>query len=467
MNAQFKYKNHVLLMALAALYPLTGQAAGAARVEFVTGSVTAVNAAGVQRELARGAELESGDAVRTGTNARAQLRFSDGGMMSIQPGTEFHIDNYKFDGKADGTERGFFSVVKGGLRAISGAIGHGSNQDNYRVSTPVATIGIRGTEYFLVYTGGDNGQLSVRTGEGAIILQNAGGAIIVPSGGAAVVTGGNTSKPQETNTFIISSGTSSAPATVTPAAAPVATTENRTSDGSLAILANSPLISGPNYSLVAAADSGPNSNPTNYSPVTATFGSNSVLTSFTDGSGTVYTADSVAFAASAGGVIGWGNWSSGTVACDCSALTNFAYVVGIPTSATDLSNLNGTTATYNVIGYTTPTSDAGATFSSGTFSASLTASFGASSSVSGTVGFTMANSGSYAVSGQFNNVSLNGATFQTSSALATVNGGSSSVSMAVSGLLAGANASHAGFVYQINTASPIGNVSGAVAFAKQ
>lgn len=44
------------------------------------------------------------------------------------------------------TSRAFFRLVKGGFRSVSGLIGK-VNQDDYRVSTPVATIGIRGTRY--------------------------------------------------------------------------------------------------------------------------------------------------------------------------------------------------------------------------------------------------------------------------------------------------------------------------------
>lgn len=44
------------------------------------------------------------------------------------------------------SSRAFFRLVKGGFRTVSGLIGK-VNQDDYRVSTPVATIGIRGTRY--------------------------------------------------------------------------------------------------------------------------------------------------------------------------------------------------------------------------------------------------------------------------------------------------------------------------------
>lgn len=48
--------------------------------------------------------------------------------------------------ETDETSRAFFRLLKGGFRSVSGLIGK-ANHDDYRVSTPVATIGIRGTQY--------------------------------------------------------------------------------------------------------------------------------------------------------------------------------------------------------------------------------------------------------------------------------------------------------------------------------
>lgn len=45
--------------------------------------------------------------------------------------------------------RAFFKLLKGGFRAVSGLIGK-VDRNAYRISTPVATIGIRGTDYLLV-----------------------------------------------------------------------------------------------------------------------------------------------------------------------------------------------------------------------------------------------------------------------------------------------------------------------------
>ena len=62
----------------------------------------------------------------------------------MQPNTQFKIDEYHYAGVEDGTERSIFRLVKGGIRFISGVIGH-TNKQNYQIRTTVATIGIRGS----------------------------------------------------------------------------------------------------------------------------------------------------------------------------------------------------------------------------------------------------------------------------------------------------------------------------------
>lgn len=70
-------------------------------------------------------------------------------MVSLQPQSEFRIDDYQYAGQTDGQEKGFFSLLKGGLRTITGWVGR-THRENYKVTTNVATIGIRGTEYSAV-----------------------------------------------------------------------------------------------------------------------------------------------------------------------------------------------------------------------------------------------------------------------------------------------------------------------------
>jgi hypothetical protein len=131
-------------------------------MEFSVGDVQIVAPGGQVRAGRKGAEVNSGEIVST-NHGRAQLRFSDGAYVSLQPQSDFRIDDYRFEGKADGSERGFFSLLKGGLRTITGLVGR-TNKRNYQVNTSVATIGIRGTEYTIAYTNSITGSI----GEGEV-----------------------------------------------------------------------------------------------------------------------------------------------------------------------------------------------------------------------------------------------------------------------------------------------------------
>lgn len=166
----------MMLAAIAAAYPVVGLAAPAARVDFTTGNVMAISPSGQSRNLTKGAQVEQGETIAT-NNGRAHLRFTDGAYVSLQPESEFRIDQYRFDGKADGNEKGFFSLIKGGLRTITGLVGR-TNKNNYQVTTSVATIGIRGTEYTIQYGQSITGTV----GEGEINVCNGAGCLSVTNG---------------------------------------------------------------------------------------------------------------------------------------------------------------------------------------------------------------------------------------------------------------------------------------------
>ena len=151
-------------------------AAPAAQVEFAVGNPQIVSAGGAARPLTKGTAVETGDTVST-NDGRVQLRFSDGGYVSLQPQSQFRVDDYRWEGRVDGSERGFFSLLQGGLRTITGLVGR-SNKRNYQVSTTVATIGIRGTEYKISPLDGGivgsvgEGAIEVCTGAGCFAFTN-------------------------------------------------------------------------------------------------------------------------------------------------------------------------------------------------------------------------------------------------------------------------------------------------------
>lgn len=145
----------VFSVAIASIYPIQSahaQAADAGKVLLSIGDVK-VSRGGQLMTLKKGDFVKSGDAIITGATSNAQVRMSDGAIMAIRPQTEFKITEYNFNGKADGSEKASLSLVKGGVRAVTGVIGR-ENKDNLKVDAVVATIGVRGTGFNVVYCQG-------------------------------------------------------------------------------------------------------------------------------------------------------------------------------------------------------------------------------------------------------------------------------------------------------------------------
>ncbi|HEY0846561.1 MAG TPA: FecR family protein [Noviherbaspirillum sp.] len=135
-----------ICVALFAVYPVIAEAGIAGRVQFVAGDVSLRDAAGKASRLQKGQEVNEGDTVLSGPNGSAQLKMIDGAIVAVRPGTEVKVIDYVFNDAEDGKESASLSLVKGGLRAITGVIGR-TNKDKVKIATPTATIGIRGTDH--------------------------------------------------------------------------------------------------------------------------------------------------------------------------------------------------------------------------------------------------------------------------------------------------------------------------------
>jgi hypothetical protein len=128
----------------------------AGHVQFVNGVVQLTDPAGQTHGLKKGEAINEGDTLTSAKGASAQIRMQDGGFVAVRADTQLKFDSFKFSGKQDGTEQSFFSLLKGGFRAVTGLIGQ-LNKSSYQITTPVATIGIRGTDHetFLVAPGSE------------------------------------------------------------------------------------------------------------------------------------------------------------------------------------------------------------------------------------------------------------------------------------------------------------------------
>ena len=118
----------------------------AGHVQFVSGEVQITNPAGQIRPAQKGDAINEGDTLTSAQKSSAQIKMQDGGFVAVRPDTRLKFDQFVFAGKEDGSEKSFFSLFKGGFRAVTGLIGN-LNKQNYKITTPAATIGIRGTDH--------------------------------------------------------------------------------------------------------------------------------------------------------------------------------------------------------------------------------------------------------------------------------------------------------------------------------
>jgi hypothetical protein len=429
------------LASLLLLAPLTLWAAGSANVDFAVGEVFAVNPVSGQRPLNKGAAIVSGETVRTGNGGRAQLRFDDGAMISLQPNTEFRLDNYQYAGKQDGNERGFFSLIKGGLRTITGLVGR-LNKGNYKVTTSVATIGIRGTEYTLTYL--DSETIAIGTGEGAIEVCNGGGCTVLGSGDSAVVSGQNGSVQRVDFRPLLE------PAQPVGLLLPDFSTGDFRNTGGAVQINGNVLQPGGGYALAYTYASNPPLGGVTTNLTTQFDGSGQLL-SASNTVGASYQNTTLAESYALDGVIGWGRWATAQEVTPPASVptnrTNLYYVVGQPTPASALTTL-GTTATYQLVGYATPS---GVT-PTGALTGSLTANFTGLGTM--TVNMTLNIPTVSAV------VAINATTGTNPFAVASTFNWDATTGVNGGGMFTGVNASNAGATYNNGT------ISGSAAFRR-
>jgi len=135
-------------MLLVAFFSTPAFAAG--KFQFVTGDVKVLGADGHERAAKTGEPVIQGETLVSGKPALAQIKMDDGGVLLLWPNSRLKIAVYQYNGKADGKERAEYALARGGVRSITGEIGK-VNRDNYKMQTPVAYIGVRGTDHETVY----------------------------------------------------------------------------------------------------------------------------------------------------------------------------------------------------------------------------------------------------------------------------------------------------------------------------
>lgn len=145
------------LSALAAEKAIIGE------ILFAVGERWKQNAKGDQRvEPKRGTALYVGDVLSTNDSGFLQIKMIDGAFISLRSNSRLRINSYHYDPEVPENNKVNLSLEEGVVRSVTGKAGE-SNRKRFRLNTPIAAIGVRGTD-FTVFTDANQSQVAVARG---------------------------------------------------------------------------------------------------------------------------------------------------------------------------------------------------------------------------------------------------------------------------------------------------------------
>jgi hypothetical protein len=160
------------------------------------GQVQGVTELGEQ-PLGGGTDVYMNELIRTGSEGKAEVLFADHTNLAVGPVTEIRLDKFVYNpGSDSGTV--VFNAPRGAFRFITGVQSH----KNYAVKTPYATMGVRGTTFYVVISPDcaagktrtceqvqvTNGGVVVTTISGLVVSLNPGSILSIDSSGSTQST---------------------------------------------------------------------------------------------------------------------------------------------------------------------------------------------------------------------------------------------------------------------------------------
>jgi hypothetical protein len=135
-------------------------------VTMSVGPVVRTSAQGLPEVVRRGSPIMPGDRLDTADGGHLHIKFIDGALVSIRPGSRLWVQDYRYDPEHVTRSLVRFKLEYGVARAISGAAAEGA-RERFRLNTPLVAIGVRGTD-FVVRSGEHATTAAVN--QGAIIM---------------------------------------------------------------------------------------------------------------------------------------------------------------------------------------------------------------------------------------------------------------------------------------------------------
>jgi OmpA-OmpF porin, OOP family len=167
---------------IVSMEPLPADAAAdesAGSILQLSGSLT-VRRKGATLPLQAGGRIREGDVLITPAGASAVVRLDDGASVLVRAETELKVARLRLLGELGKLGQGFELLV-GACRYVSGALGKG-RPEAIAFLTGSATVGIRGTDFDIVYTtqpvGDQDSGTYVRVNRGSVALGGLDGSVV-------------------------------------------------------------------------------------------------------------------------------------------------------------------------------------------------------------------------------------------------------------------------------------------------
>ena len=138
---------------------------------------------GETRTLAVGAALHRDEQVWTASGARLDIKFMDGSTVTLGENARMVLDEFVLPEDGDAGTQVLRSIT-GALRFVGGAVDQ-SKPGATKIITPVATMTVRGTDFF---AGPIDGAYGVLVFHGEVAVATSGGSVTLKDGEGTTLT---------------------------------------------------------------------------------------------------------------------------------------------------------------------------------------------------------------------------------------------------------------------------------------
>lgn len=127
-------------------------------------SITRINGKRVKAKT--GASVYPGDTLTTSSSGHLHLKFIDNALLSMRPDSRLSVEVYNYNPDTPKSNAIRLNLQEGLARSVSGGAAK-KNNHKFRLNTPIAAIGVRGTDFTVL---ADKNKTRTFVSEGAIVV---------------------------------------------------------------------------------------------------------------------------------------------------------------------------------------------------------------------------------------------------------------------------------------------------------